>query len=93
MDELTQEEKELKQRVNKFSEYLINYMAEYVDKESVDRRTLIGALFNMCYLTFNLHSPGSFEEKCREINSFCDYLKKQIAANLNINQEELHEFK
>lgn len=90
MDELTQEEKELKQRINKLSEHLGNYIADYIDKEPLGRRELVGALFDMCYIAFHLQSPCNFEKKCIEINAFCDFLKKRIAADLNITQETIN---
>lgn len=93
MIELTQEEKELKQRITKLSEHLGNYIADYIDKEPLGRRELIGALFDMCYIAFHLQSTCNFEEKCIEINSFCDFLKNRIAEDLNITQEKLNEFK
>lgn len=66
--ELTNQEKE-------FSSYLMEKIADYIEKKPTDRRILIVALSQICRITFCEQTPFDTETQCQEIEAFCEFLK------------------
>jgi hypothetical protein len=56
-------------------DYLGNCLANYGEKNQIDRRELVCALFCMCRLVFTDQTPLDVKAQCDEIDDFCRHLK------------------
>jgi hypothetical protein len=64
----TQEEKE-------FTHFLLDTIADYIEKIPTDRRTLIAALSRACQIVFCQQTHFDVKQQCEEIDDFCAFLK------------------
>ena len=58
-----------------FISYMGKCVADYIAKTTVERRTLIAALFSLCSIVFCHETNFKLEKQHEEIEKFCDYLK------------------
>lgn len=65
----TDEEKE-------FINFLLETIADYIEKIPTDRRILICALSAVCKIVFCQETPLNFKQQCNEIDEFCAFLKE-----------------
>jgi hypothetical protein len=70
----TDEEKE-------FTDFLLDTIADYVQKIPTERRTLICALSRACQIVFCHQTPLDVKQQCKEIDDFCGFLKSHALRN------------
>lgn len=59
----------------KFTYYLLNKIADYIDENDTDRREVLAALGESCRIIFCEQTPFNVKEQCEEIDHFCNFLK------------------
>lgn len=64
----TQEEKE-------FTHFLLDTIADYIEKIPTERRTLICAITRVCQIVFCQQTHFDVKQQCNEIDEFCNFLK------------------
>ena len=64
----TQEEKE-------FTHFLLDTIADYIEKIPTERRTLICGLSRVCQIVFCQQTHFDIKGQCHEIDEFCNFLK------------------
>lgn len=64
----TEEERE-------FTNFLLETIADYVEKIPTDRRVLICALSRLSQIIFCQETPLDVKNQCKEIDDFCAFLK------------------
>lgn len=58
-----------------FTNFLLDTIADYVEKIPTERSTLICALSKLCQIVFCLQTPLDVKQQCKEIDDFCAFLK------------------
>lgn len=58
-----------------FTNFLLNTIANYVEKTPTERRTLICALSALCKIVFCDQTHFDVKQQCEEIDDFCAFLK------------------
>lgn len=64
----TEEEKQ-------FTNFLLDTIADYIEKIPTERRTLICALSRACQIVFCQQTHFDVKGQCKEIDEFCAFLK------------------
>ena len=58
-----------------FTTFLLDTIADYVEKIPTDRRVLICALSRACQIVFCQQTPFDVKQQCKEIDDFSAFLK------------------
>ncbi len=58
-----------------FTRFLLETIADYVEKIPTERHVLICALSTACQIIFCHQTPLNVKQQCKEIDDFCAFLK------------------
>ncbi len=64
------------QEESHFTNYLLSGISTYVSQKPTDRSILIAAISQISKIVFCQQTPFGVKEQCKEIDDFCNYLKK-----------------
>lgn len=68
-----------------FTNYMLDCIADYVEKIPTNRGALIFALSRLAQIVFCQETSCDVKKQCEEINDFCQFLKSYALKNAKRN--------